>query len=439
MKNSNTISRRNFLQGLGVAAAAGAAGTMLGGCSPQNNASNASSEQEQSSAEPLANTADDWATDTEELDEPTEMRTVDVCVVGAGGTGLAASMQCVQNGLTVLLLEKNGAPGGSFICTEGMAAIGTHWQKEAGVDIHFDEMVSHLMEYHHWIPDYDLYRTFFSNSADAIEWLESLDCNFQRVRAFGPSYQVCHEYAGDPALGLGSQFVESLVAAANRLGVEILCDTPARRLITADDGTVTGVLAKRKDGTVLRIDSGTVIISTGGYGNNAKMLEQIAGVDPEKVVASGMPGHDGDGIRMAKNAGAQLCWDAGVANFYGNILIGSTYGSHVSAATSLQPVLWVNEKARRFVNEDMFALNFPFCGMAHKSQKLVYTIMDQAILDRFTNEGTMVEVGAAAPTGIPYDTLPDDIQQMLDTGNEHIFVADTLEELAGQRASMPQH
>ncbi|HIY83205.1 MAG TPA: FAD-dependent oxidoreductase [Candidatus Rubneribacter avistercoris] len=432
------LSRRAFLQGVGLAAAAGAAGGALAACSPGGGAGGAGGKAPDATAGQEAQAAvEDWAADTEELGEPQEVLNVDVCVVGAGGTGLAASMQSVQNGLSVVCLEKNGAPGGSFICTEGMAAIGTHWQAAEGVEIHQDKLIADLMAYHHWIPDYALYRAFLENSADAIDWLESLECNFQRVRAFGPSYQVCHEYAGDPARGLGSQFVESMVAAAEKLNVDIRCNTPAKRLVV-EDGNVVGVLAVDEDDRVIKVECSSVIIATGGYGNNPAMLKALAGVDPDKVVASGMPGHDGDGIRMAHNAGAALCWDAGVANFYGNILIGSTYGSHVSAACSLQPVLWVNEKAQRYVNEDMFALNFPFNGMAHKGQKSVFTIMDQAIIDKFTNEGTQVEVGAAAPTGTPYDTLPDDIQSMLDQGNEHIFIEDSIEALAESAGLDPQ-
>ena len=78
----------------------------------------------------------------------------------------------------------------------------------------------------------------------------------------------------------------------------------------------------------------------------------------------------------------------------------------------------------------MFGRNFPYCGMARKGQKTVFTIMDQALLDRFTTEGTMIEVGAAAPTNTPYESLPSDIQALIDEGNEHVFIADTFEELA---------
>ncbi|OUO89693.1 hypothetical protein B5F40_09895 [Gordonibacter sp. An230] len=425
------VSRRSFLRGMGLAAAASATAGALSACSPKNGGDDAKpTDAERPETE-------SWTADIEELGEPEEILNVDVCVVGAGGTGLAASMQSVQNGLSVVCLEKNGAPGGSFICTEGMAAIGTHWQMDEGVEIRQDELIAELMAYHHWIPDYDLYRTFLENSADAIDWLESLGCNFQRVRAFGPSYQVCHEYAGDPAQGLGSQFVESMVAAAEKLNVDIRCSTPAKRLVV-ENGSVVGVLATDEDGRVIKVECPSVIIATGGYGNNPSMLEALAGVDPDKVVASGTPGHDGDGIRMARNAGAALCWDAGVANFYGNILIGSTYGSHVSAACSLQPVLWVNEKAQRYVNEDMFAINFPFNGMARKGQKSAFTIMDQSIIDRFVNEGTQVEVGAAAPAGTPYETLLDDIQSMLDQGNEHIFIEDSIEALAESAGLDPE-
>src|SRR5699024_9544679 len=113
------LSRRAFLQGVGLAAAAGAAGGALAACSPGGAEGGAGGKAPDATAGQEAQAAvEDWAADTEELGEPQEVLNVDVCVVGAGGTGLAASMQSVQNGLSVVCLEKNGAPGGSFICTE---------------------------------------------------------------------------------------------------------------------------------------------------------------------------------------------------------------------------------------------------------------------------------------------------------------------------------
>ena len=133
---------------------------------------------------------------------------------------------------------------------------------------------------------------------------------------------------------------------------------------------------------------------------------------------------------MARHAGAIMAPAPGTAAWYGPILYGTTYGTPVQAATSLQPVLWINEACERFVAEDMFHRNFPFAGMAHKSQKTVYTMLTQKFIDQYEAEGVQLQVGVYCETGVPLTTLKADLQELIDEGNEHIWVADTVTELA---------
>ena len=160
------------------------------------------------------------------------------------------------------------------------------------------------------------------------------------------------------------------------------------------------------------------------------MMRQLAEVDPDKICAAGSNGRDGDGIRMARHAGAIMAPAAGTTAWYGPILYGTVYGSPVQAATSLQPVLWINEACERFVAEDMFHRNFPFAGMAQKSQKTVYTMLTQKFIDQYEAEGVQLQVGVYCETGIPLTTLKDDLQDLIDEGNQHIWVADTVAEVA---------
>ena len=106
------ISRRTFVAGTAAAA------TALGAASVAGKPAHADE------------TVDAWA--IEELGEPTETIDADVCVLGAGGTGLAAAIQATQLGLNTVVLEKQAMVGGSFVGTEGLFAVGSHWQDEAG-------------------------------------------------------------------------------------------------------------------------------------------------------------------------------------------------------------------------------------------------------------------------------------------------------------------
>ena len=111
------------------------------------------------------------------LDKPD--MTADVIVVGAGGAGLSAAIKAASLGLDVILLEKNGFPGGTTLMAEGMFAVDSHYQSEAGIEIDKVELFRRVQEYNHWLSDSKILQRFFDESAASIEWLEELGVKFQ--------------------------------------------------------------------------------------------------------------------------------------------------------------------------------------------------------------------------------------------------------------------
>ena len=420
------LTRRNFIQAAGAAgaAAAAAAGIANIAVADEATADYSGTGYVDPAADGKEPTIIDYTSVVEEVGEPAETEEHDLIVVGAGGTGF-------EDGLDVVVLEKKAMAGGTFPGSEGMFAVGSHWQKEAGYDIDVEEIIGRLMTYHHYVPDPELYRAFFNKTAETIDWLEKEGVGFQEVVALGESDPTWHLYAGERSKGLGAQFMVSFIAHAEEIGLDIRFETPAKQLIVDDSGAVTGVLAVDKDGKVIQFNAKAVIIGTDGYANNDNMMKQLCEVDPAKICAAGTTsGREGDGIRMARHAGAMMAPAPGTAAWYGPILYGTTYGTPVQAATSLQPVLWINENCDRFVAEDMFHRNFPFAGMAQKSQKTVYTMLTQKFIDQYEAEGVQLQVGVYCETGIPLTTLKDDLQELIDEGNEHIWVADNVADLA---------
>ena len=420
------LNRRAFVKGGAAVTAAAVAGMA---------STSFASDYVDAAADAAEPTVIDYTNVIEPVGEPTEIEDCDIVVVGAGGTGLAAGVSCHEAGAKVIVLEKKGLAGGTFPGSEGMFAVGSHWQEESGIQIDTEEIIGRLMTYHHYVPDADLYRAFFAKTASTIDWLEERGVGFQEVIALGESDPTWHLYAGERSKGLGAQFMVSFTAYAEQIGLDIRFETPAKKLVLDDNGAVCGVIAVDKEGVVHQYNCKAVIIGTGGYANNENMMRQLAEVDPEKICAAGSNGRDGDGIRIARNAGAIMAPAPGTAAWYGPILYGTIYGTPVQAATSLQPVLWINEACKRFVAEDMFHRNFPFAGMAHKSQKDVYTMLTQRFIDQYEAEGVQLQVGVYCETGVPLTTLKDDLQELIDEGNEHIWVADTVAELA-QKAGL---
>ncbi len=410
---ASQMSRRMFVAG---AAAAGVAGAALSTASLAH-------------ADEAGQAADPWA--IEELGEPTETIDVDMCVLGAGGTGLAAAIQATQLGLDVVVLEKQAMVGGSFVGTEGLFAVGSHWQDEAGETFTADEVIIECLDYHHWIPNPALYEEFFTRTAETVDWLEDLGVVFDHVQALGDSHNCWHVYEGEGSEGTGVTFMKSFSAAADKLGVRIELECSGKQLIM-QDGKVAGILAKRSDGTVVQVNAPVVVVGTGGYANNGDVIRDLNGADPARITPSGMAGRDADGLKLMRAAGGQMAAQAGTIMFYGPILPGTSYGSEIQAATSMQPHLWVNQDAERFVNEDMFLKNFAYAGNAVHNQERTLTVCTRAIIDRYIDEGPDVGVGVYVNAGNPLTKLADQLADAMDDEESapYIFKADTVEELA---------
>lgn len=188
---TENMSRRSFITGAGLLGAAVVGGTSLIGCAPKatEEKKSSSSESSQSSGSSASEAQDVWK--IKDLGEPKETVQADVCIVGGGGTGLAAAIQCIDLGLKPLVIEREGGYGGSFVGTEGMTGFDTKYTNKNGEKVYFNgaynpsapydakNAANTCLNFHHWIPQQKLYANFFSNTADTIDWLESHGVKFE--------------------------------------------------------------------------------------------------------------------------------------------------------------------------------------------------------------------------------------------------------------------
>ena len=350
--------------------------------------------------------------------------TVDVVVVGAGAAGLSAATQASQLGLDVILLEKNGYPGGTTIMAEGVFAVDSHMQKEAGVEIDKVDLFTRVQNYNHWLSDSKILQKFFDSSADSIEWLEDLGVKFMGVISMGDSVQTWHIYEG-----LGEGFVKSMHKAALNAGVNLMLETSGKDLVM-EEGSVKGLIAETSDGDKLSIEAPVVILATGGYSDNPEMMAEYVGVTTEKILQAGFPGRTGDGINMGISAGAETYY-LGTTMFYGGHLEGIHFGNHLYAASAFQPTMvLINQDGERFMDESIAGTNFSFSGNAMKNQKRIISILDKASLDYFVNEGCIMGAGAYTLPGAKLTDLYSQIDEQLKSGKDNILIADTITELS---------
>lgn len=400
------LSRRSFLAGAGILTA-GLAGATLTGCGPQ---AKQGEDKAPNTSEPAASDVvveeNYWS--IPELGEPTETLTADICIVGAGGTGTAAAIQAVDLGLKPLVIERLAGYGGSFIGTEGMTGLETHFTEAEGGTIWngekygVKEAMHTCLNYHHWIPQHKLYENFFGQMAETIEWLEGHGIVFEGNISIGAGPKVWHVYNKGDNASPGGYFMQCFGAEAEKLGIEARFDTFGRKIII-ENGKVAGLLAETAKGEVIKVEAPVVIVGTGGYANNAEMLYGVSETRNENIQALGMDCRQGDGLKMAKNAGAEFAEGLGTVMWCGPVPIGAITATWTTDAYSagVQPTLWLNEKGERYCKEDLWLDDFAGAGICVRNQQKTFVLFTEQDMLTWEKTGPYGQVFSFGTPGTP--------------------------------------
>src|SRR6266446_208435 len=95
-------------------------------------------------------------------------KVADVVIVGAGATGLPASIEAAENGASVIVIDQNYDIGGHAIESGGNIALGggTSLQKKFGIEDSPDRMFEDLVSWHDYrFSDREIVRAFCDWSA----------------------------------------------------------------------------------------------------------------------------------------------------------------------------------------------------------------------------------------------------------------------------------
>ncbi len=410
--SESTMSRRSFLAGTAAAGAVVAGASAFAGGA------------QQAQAKVIAESSDVW--DIGEVGQPTRTEECDLVIIGAGGTGMACVCQALQLGLKPIVLEKESQTGGSFVGTEGLFALGTKYTEESGATETVQEAIQNTMVYHHFIPNHKLYQRFFGQTAETVQWLENLGVGFQAAIAIGNGEKVWHVYQRDLSKGPGVTFQDSMRAAAEKLGADIRLETPAKKILV-EDGEVKGVIAQTADGEWIEIDAPAVAIATGGYPQNTDFLYAVSETRNELILPQGVPGNDADGIKMARDAGAYMAEGLGTVMWCGPCFKGAVW-THMDYCASVQPTLWINQDAERWINEDRWISDFAGVGLAQRNQDRTFNIFTENDLTTWEQEGPYGMVFSFVEPGTPMEEVREQIEALIEEGN--IVKCDTVEEMA---------
>lgn len=395
----------------------------------------------------------------------------DVVVVGAGGAGLSAAASILQLGKKVIVVEKYPAVGGNTVRTGGpMNAANPTWQNtfaaNAGeshtlqemaaideslvapeyledfrtfktqvtdylADIDgqkgylFDSAIFHRLQTYFGgkrtdqagnviYGQYDLVKILTDRALESVKWLEAIGVEFDQdevTMPVGALWRRGHK----PLKSEGYAYVSALQTFVENHGGKIITDTPVKSLII-EDGKVKGVEGVGLAGGKVTVRAKGVILTTGGFGANTKMLKAYntywTEIDDD-IKTSNSPAITGDGIILGQSAGAELTG----MGFSQMMPVSDPETGALFSGLQVPPqnFVMVNTQGKRFVNE--------------------YGSRDQLTQAAIDNGGLFYLIADEAIKNTAYNTSQEKIDKQVAAGT--LFKADTLEDLAKQLSIDP--
>lgn len=391
----------------------------------------------------------------------------DLVVVGGGGAGLSAAATALDQGQQVVLVEKAPALGGNTVRAGGpMNAADPDWQKQFAalpgedqtltdilnmpiddIDAEFQadfkvlqsQIKAYLAEIANGTPaylfdsvelhrimtylggtrtdrngyrihgKYDLVKTLTDNVLASQRWLAKIGVAFdnsQVTMPVGALWRRGHK----PVEEAGFAYISVLGDYVKAHGGKIFTDSPVTALQHAD-GRVTGVIVTKANGQTITINAKAVILASGGFGANTKMVQQYNtywSSVADNIATTNTPTETGDGIRLGQSVGADLTG----MGFIQMMPVADPETGELFSGIQCPPAnfVMVNQQGKRFVNE--YAERDVLAQAAFDNGGLFYLIADAKIKDT------------------AYNTSDAQLEQQVKDGR--LFKADTLAELADQ-------
>ena len=327
----------------------------------------------------------------------------DVVVIGAGGAGLSAALEAVAQGAEhVIVLEMTGKTGGSLNFTSGsMSAANTIIQQEDGIEDSVESYIADILKTGSDFggkPSVELVTEFCNEDTEVFHWLYEnglKDCKFStdaqgRRAVFAPEhalYSIPRTYkclAKDPATykSAAHEVLDTLLKADER--ITVVYNTKATELQANDKGQVLTVVAEGPDGEVSYTAQKGIIVCTGGYSANGKLMAKYV-ENGEFYLAGGPASADGNGLLLMQKVGAALNEEAmsAIPTFPMGLVSRDNpkTGSIASTYTWKTGGIVVNQNGERFCNETESNPSIREVALEEQPGAVQYDIFTDKILE----------------------------------------------------------
>lgn len=321
--------------------------------------------------------------------------TTDVVVVGGGGAGLSAAIAAKEKGANVVLVEKMLMLGGNTnYATAGINAANTKLQKKLGIEDNAELFYNDTMKGGKNVNNPELVKKLTTDSANIIDWLTERGADLSEVVfTGGQSAKRTHRPAGGQAVG--PVIVDALAETAEKDGIDVRTESEVTKLIKTGD-KVTGVEVKHK-GETYNITAKAVVMATGGFGANAKMVAEYKS-SLEGFGSTNSPAITGEGIKMVKAVGGDLV-DMTEIQTHPTVVHKKT--AMITEAVRGEGAILVNREGKRFVSE-LETRDVVSKAELEQTGKSAFLVFDQEVREKlgaingyvrkgFTVEGATVE------------------------------------------------
>ncbi len=436
---SKNISRRDFLKGAVAGAASVAATSVLSACATTECPEAEKVECPTTEGTTTTTTGHCWEVKPAAIADSEIVKTVDtdVLVIGGGYSGCTTAASAAENGLKVILVEKDETLHGNGV--GGTGAIASRILDQAGIKLDKVDAQKRWVKTCGGRCRESLVAKLIRESERCMNWLLDI------AEPDGCGVLVTQNHSNDPVhkedqtyhmLYGGTTFDEVGMATltphlmrkhAEKYGAEFIYNSPAEQLVQDASGKVTGAICKTSEGYVKYNASKGVVLATGDISYNQEMMDYFAPIGNEVYMKlNGAMTDTGDGHCMASWAGAALQdgpWPTMM---------------HPQAAGMFSGgFLFVSPEGKRFMNEGTWVQGKCVGIMKQAKAKFAFSVFDSnfeqdvvndlpygggMFWDNFRGLGSTYEDGAAA--------MKQTVMNGLENDPKNYFKADTLEELA---------